>query len=82
MRTKRVEPWVVTDDFWARREPLRLPREAAPGKTYARKPGAGRPAKLASPVFEAVVYVVRTGCQWKASPSEDSASVEQCSRHR
>jgi transposase len=71
MTTKRVESWVVTDEFWARVEPLVPPRVAAvAGKTYMRKPGAGRPPKPARQVFEAVVYALRTGCQWKALPKE------------
>ena len=35
-----------------------------------RRPGGGRKPKEARTVFEAIVYVLRTGCQWKALPRE------------
>lgn len=71
-KRKRADSWAVTDEFWNRVEPL-IPvatstRSAA--KTYQRKPGAGRPSKPARQVFEAIVFVLRTGCQWKALPKE------------
>jgi len=70
MTKKRVDSWVVTDAFWQRVEPL-IPQRVLPaGKQYLRKPGAGRPPKPARQVFEAIVYVLRTGCQWKALPAE------------
>lgn len=74
MANKRVESWVVTDEFWRRVEPLIPQREPSPDKRYVRKPGAGRPPKPARQVFEAIVYVLRTGCQWKALPAERSGS--------
>ncbi|MFN9709381.1 MAG: transposase, partial [Burkholderiales bacterium] len=64
---KRVDSWVVTDEFWERVEPL-IPKRLAVDRIYVRKPGAGRPPKPARLVFEAIVYVLRTGCQWKALP--------------
>jgi len=45
-------------------------RERPADKEYARKAGGGRKPKPARLVFEAVVYVLRTGCQWKALPKE------------
>jgi len=67
---KRVESWEVSDEFWKRVEPLIPLRVRSPDKVYLRKPGAGRPPMPARQVFEAVVYVLRTGCQWKALPKE------------
>ncbi len=67
---KRVESWVVTDAFWERTEALVPQRVASTDKVYQRRPGAGRPPKPARQVFEAIVYVLRTGCQWKALPKE------------
>lgn len=61
---------MVTDEFWERVEPLIPVRERSTDKTYLRKAGSGRPRKPARQVFEAVVYVLRTGCQWKALPKE------------
>ena len=49
-----------------------------PNKVYKRSAGAAGP-KPARLVFEAIVYVLRTGCQWKALPAErfSSASAVQ-----
>jgi transposase len=42
-----------------------------PGKRkYQRKPGGGGKPIEARTVFEAIVYVLRAGCQWKALPEE------------
>lgn len=69
MARQRLESWVVSDAFWERVGPLipqRPPGVAA--KKRKRKPGGGRKPKSARLVFEAIVYVLRTGCQWKALP--------------
>lgn len=66
-----VASWEVSDAFWKRVEPL-IPvgqcRES--GRKYVRKLGGGRKPKEPRQVFEALVYVLRTGCQWKALPKE------------
>jgi transposase len=45
---------------------------------YRRKPGGARKPKAARTVFEAIVYVLRTGCQWKALPK---GALRQRERH-
>lgn len=69
-KKRRVESWVVTDEFWQRVEPLIPARERPSTQDYVRKAGAGRKPKPARLVFEAVMFVLRTGCQWKALPQE------------
>jgi transposase len=72
---------VVTDDFWARVEPL-IPARARPAQQqYVRKPGAGRKPKSPRLVFEAIMYVLRTGCQWKAVPKERFGSASAVHRY-
>lgn len=66
-----AKSWEVTDEFWSRVEPLIPARPGrATDKPFIRKPGAGRKPKPARVVFEAIVFVLRTGCQWKALPAE------------
>ena len=66
----KLQSWEVSDEFWRRAEPLLPTRQRSEDKAYQRKPGAGRKPKEARLVFEGIVYVLRTGCQWKALPAE------------
>jgi transposase len=70
MAAKRLDSWVVSEEFWARVEPLIPEYRRTLRGSYVRKPGAGRPSKPARVVFEGIYYVLRTGCQWKALPKE------------
>lgn len=63
------QPWRLSDELWARFEPLLPPPPGRdPNKTYQRKPGGGR--KRADPrrTLEGILYVLSTGCQWNAVP--------------
>jgi len=66
----KPKSWEVTDDFWMRVEPLVPVKQRPADRPYLRKAGGGRPPKSARLVFEAIVYVLRTGCQWRALPFE------------
>ena len=62
----RTHPWAVSDELWARVEPL-LP----PAPSHAK---GGRTRVADRPVFEAIVYVLRTGLRGNALPRELGAS--------
>ena len=66
----KAKAWEVTDEFWERVEPLIPLRKRVADQTYTRKVGGGRKPKAPRLVFEGIVYVLRTGCQWKALPAE------------
>lgn len=54
--------WRIPDDLWAKLHPL-LPPEKPPGTP-------GRPVVPFRRVMDGILYVLRTGCQWKALPRE------------
>jgi putative transposase len=54
--------WHVPDDLWSRIAPILGP-EKQPGTR-------GRPAVPYSQIFDAIIYVLRIGCQWSALPRE------------
>ena len=65
-----IYSWEVSDSFWERVEPLIPVPARDPAKIYRRKSGGGRKPMDSRKVFEAIVYVLRTGCQWKSLPKE------------
>jgi putative transposase len=58
--------WRISDEVWERIEPL-LPVERP-------HPKGGRPWKPARQILDAIFYVLRTGCQWRALPRSLGAS--------
>jgi len=65
-----TKSWEVSDGFWEHVKPL-IPRaQRDKDKEYQRRKGAGRKPMESRKIFEAIVYVLRTGIQWKALPKE------------
>lgn len=65
-----MKSWTVSDELWNRVSSLIPERKREKGRKYKRKPGGGRKPMEPKSVFAAIVYVLRTGCQWKALPKE------------
>lgn len=64
----QIKSWTVSDELWNKIERLVPLSKRDEGRSYKRNPGGGRKPLPARQVFEAIVYVLRTGCQWKALP--------------
>jgi len=65
-----VASWEVSDGLWERVKPLIPVSERRLNWCYTRKPGGGRKSGDMRKVFEAIVYVLRTGIDWLAVPKE------------
>lgn len=70
LKMAQIRSWTVSNALWGKIEPLVRVRRRPRGRKYQRKPGAGRKPMPARQIFSAIVYVLRTGCQWKALPRE------------
>lgn len=66
--------WVLSDEFWAQAERLIPPPRRDPHKAYLRKPGGGRKRADDRLILSGIFYVLRTGCQWNAVPSQFGSS--------
>lgn len=71
---KAYKSWTVSDEFWQRVEPLIPKPKRTLKRKYKRRPGGGRKRMDPRVVFAAIVYVLRTGCQWKAIPKSEYGS--------
>jgi transposase len=70
LETAQIKSWTVSDALWNKLELLVPERKRPKGRKYQRKAGAGRKPMPARQIFAGIVYVLRTGCQWKALPKE------------
>jgi len=67
---KYRQQWGICDEFWSKVEPLIPSPLRKPACEYQRKAGGGRKPLPARQVFTAIVFVLRTGIQWRALPKE------------
>ena len=77
----KIRSWEVSDEFWKRVAPLIPSRERESGKVFRRKPGGGRKPMANRRVFEGIVFVLRTGCQWKSLPRERFGSASSIHKY-
>src|SRR5215472_2165535 len=71
---ERTRPWELSDEVWARAQPLLPPHQP--------HPKGGRPAKDDRQMLGAILYVLRTGLQWNALPRAIGASTTVYDRFR
>ena len=82
MKRKHISPsWEVSEALWQRVEPLIPAPQRDQNREYVRKPGAGRKPLPPRQVFAGIVYVLRTGIQWKALPTDLFGSPSALHRH-
>ena len=62
------QSWKVSDEFWEAIKPYIPKNERTSSKSYKRKPGGGRKPPDYREILEKILYVLRTGCQWKSIP--------------
>jgi len=77
----KIQSWEVSDAFWEKVSPLVPAPVRDLNKTYRRKPGGGKKPMEPRKIFEAILYVLRTGCQWKALPKERFGSPSAIHTH-
>lgn len=71
---KSYKSWTISDELWEAVKEYIPKRERDPGKVYKCAPGRGRKPMPPRRVLEGILYVLRTGCMWKALPKEYGAS--------
>ena len=77
----KLRSWEVSDELWEKVAPLIPKRKREKGRKYKRRPGGGRKPMEPRKVFEGIVYVLRTGCQWKALPQERFGSASSIHKY-
>ena len=69
-KKKYYRSWTLSDELWERVKDEIPKRKRDSDKEYKNKPGQGRKPIPPRKVSEGILYVLRTGCQWKAVQKE------------
>ena len=72
-KQKYYRSWTLSDELWERVKDKIPQRKRDENKKYKNKPGQGRKPIPPRKILEGILYVLRTGCQWKAVPKEYGA---------
>lgn len=80
-KLKKPQAWEISDTLWKKIEPLIPPVVRNKKQKYQRRPGGGRKPLDAKKIFSGIVYILRTGIQWKAVPQEKYGSGSALHRH-
>lgn len=60
------QSWTISDELWEEIK-IYIPKYSRdPNKQYKRKPGGGRKPPDYRMILDTILYVLRTGCQWKS----------------
>jgi transposase len=76
-----IKSWAVSDELWGRVKPLVPKQKRMRKRRYLRRPGGGRKPLESRKVFEGIVFVLRTGCQWKALPKTEFGSASSIHKY-
>jgi transposase len=73
-KQKSYQSWTISDEFWDAIKDYIPTYKRDPQKEYKRAVGGGRKPPFMRRILEGILYVLRTGIQWKAAPREFGSS--------
>ena len=60
--------WTLSDELWDKVKVYVPKHQRGPKKEYKRRQGGGRKPPDYREILASILYVLRTGCQWKSIP--------------
>ena len=80
-KKRRLCSWEISYEFWAKIEPLIPQKKRDRHQKFVRESGGGRKPISPRLVLAGIVYVLRTGIQWKALPKTQFGSPSAIHRY-